>query len=111
VAVAYLRVADDVKESDNIGATRQVLKNLDLALYLLLLDRLQDLDDAFLVVDNVDALKDLRVLSPAFCGVMVSKQQAAPAEGDETKAGTREKEHTNFAHHLVVFQDTPAYSS
>ena len=60
-----LRVAHDVQQGYDIGPARQVLKDLDLALYLLLLDRLQHLDDAFLVVDDVDALKDVTVLPPA----------------------------------------------
>lgn len=58
-----LVVPNNVKQCDNIGATGKILENLDLSLDLLLLDWLQDLDDAFLVVDYVDTLKDLRVLS------------------------------------------------
>jgi hypothetical protein len=34
-----------------------------ISLDLLLLDRLEDLDNAFLVVDDIDALENLRVLS------------------------------------------------
>lgn len=62
---AYLRVSNDIKQGDDVGATGQVLKNLDLSLDLLLLDRLQDLDDAFLVVHNVDAFEHFGILSAA----------------------------------------------
>lgn len=60
-----LTVANHVQQGDHIGATRQVLKDLDFTLNLLLLDRLEYLDDAFLVVDNVDALEHFGVLSAA----------------------------------------------
>ena len=55
----HLRVPNNVEEGNNVGTTGEVLEDLDLALDLLLLDGLEDLDDAFLVVDDVDALKDL----------------------------------------------------
>jgi hypothetical protein len=61
----HLAIAHNIKQTNNVGASTQVLENLDLTLDLLLLDRLEDLDDAFLVVDDVDALKDFRVLSAA----------------------------------------------
>ena len=77
-AITNLVIAHHVQQRDNVGPARQVLQNLDLALYLLLLDRLEDFDDAFLVVDDVDALKHLRVLSAA-----------------------------DFADHLVVFEHAP----
>jgi hypothetical protein len=64
-AVTNLVVAHHIQQRDDVGATRQILQDLDLTLYLLLLDRLEDLDDAFLVVDHIDALKNLRVLSAA----------------------------------------------
>lgn len=63
-----LRVADDVEEGDDVGAAGEVLQDLDLALDLLLLDGLEDLDDAFLVVDDVDAFKDFGVFSSAWLG-------------------------------------------
>lgn len=59
-----LVVANNIQQSHNIGPTREVLQNLDLTLDLLLLDRLEDLDNAFLVVDDVDSLENLGVLSP-----------------------------------------------
>jgi hypothetical protein len=42
-----------------------VLKDLDFTLDLLLLDGLQDLDTALLIVDNVDTLKDLGIFASA----------------------------------------------
>jgi hypothetical protein len=76
--ITNLVVADYIQQRDDVGAPRQILQNLDLALYLLLLNRLEDFDNAFLVVDDVDALEDLRVLSTP-----------------------------NLPDHLVVFQDAP----
>jgi hypothetical protein len=67
----YLRVPHDVEQCDNVWPTRQVLEDLDLTLYLLLLDRLQDLDDTFLVVGDIDALEYLRVLSAAFKNISI----------------------------------------
>ena len=62
----YLGISNNIEESNDVGPPCEVLKNLDLSLNLLLLDRLQDLDDAFLVVNDIDALKDFRVLSPTW---------------------------------------------
>ncbi len=59
----HLVIPNDVEQSHDIRPSGQVLQDLDLALYLLLLDRLEHLDDAFLVVDDVDALEHLRVFS------------------------------------------------
>lgn len=56
---SYLAVPNDVQQCHDVGATREVLEDLDFALNLLLLDGLQNLDDAFLVIDDVDALEDL----------------------------------------------------
>ena len=69
-----LAVSHDVEQSDNVGAARQVLENLDLSLDLLLLDGLEHLDDAFLVINHVDALEDLRVLSPAYQSVRFGRR-------------------------------------
>lgn len=66
VFLAYLSVSDHVEQRHDIRAAGQVLQDLDLTLDLLLFDRLQDLDDAFLVVDDVDTLEHLRVLAPAW---------------------------------------------
>lgn len=62
----HLRVPHYVQQGDNVGAAGQVLKDLDLALDLLLLDGLENLDDTLLVVDHVDALEDLTILSTSY---------------------------------------------
>ena len=54
-----LAVSDHVQQRNHIWSARQILQDLDLALYLLFLDWLQDFDDTFLIVDNVDPFKDL----------------------------------------------------
>ena len=60
-------VPNDIQQGDNVGPARQVLQDLDLPLDLLLLDGLQDLDDTLLIVGDIDAFEDLRVLSSS-CG-------------------------------------------
>lgn len=65
---AHLTIPDNVKQSNDVGSARQILQNFDLSLDLLLLNRLQDLDNTLLVVDNVDSLENLRVLSAAYMG-------------------------------------------
>lgn len=100
----HLRVSDHVEEGNDVGAASKVLQDLDLALDLLLLDRLKHLDDALLVVDDVDALKHLRVLAAA-CRLVspASRRRWRPAhqEGDI---------HTNFANDLIVLKHAPAYT-
>lgn len=61
----YLVVPDHIKKSHDIRSPAQILQNLDLALYLLLLNGLEDLDYALLVVDDVDAFEDLGIFSTA----------------------------------------------
>lgn len=63
--MTYLVVPNDVQKCNDVRPAAQILQDLDLALDLLLLHGLEDLDDTFLVVDHVDALKDLRVLAAA----------------------------------------------
>jgi len=65
-AEAHLRIPHNVEQGNNVRPSGKVLEDLDLPLDLLLLDRLKDFDDAFLVVDYVDALEHLRILSPAY---------------------------------------------
>ena len=94
---SYLIVSNDIQQRNNVWAARQILQNLDLALDLLLLDRLQDLDDAFLIVDNVDAFKHLRVLAAAW-----------KLESDMPKAWVSGGQmHTDLADDLVVLQHAP----
>ena len=61
----YLRVADQVQQLNNIWTAGQVLQDANLALNLLLLDGLQHLDDALLVVARAHASEHLRVLAAA----------------------------------------------
>lgn len=61
-----LVVADDVQQCHHIRTTGQILENLDLSLNLLFLHGLENLDDTFLIVDDVDALEYLGVLSSAY---------------------------------------------
>lgn len=72
-----LTVPDHIQQGHHVGAACQVLQDLDLSLDLLLLDRLEDLDDTFLVVDDVDTFEDFRVLSTA-CGQTVSMRGPRP---------------------------------
>ena len=58
-----LVVPHDIKQSYNVGSTRKVLQDLDLSFYLLLLHRLENLDDAFLIIDDIYALEYFGVLS------------------------------------------------
>jgi len=59
----HLLVSDDVKQLDDVHTSVQVLEDFDLPLNLLLLHGLEDLDDASLIVHNVDSLKNLTVLA------------------------------------------------
>lgn len=77
-----LVVAHHIQKRNNVGPARQVLQDLDLALYLLLLDRLQDLNDALLVVDYVDAFEHLRVLSATDLADNLVVLEHAPADVD-----------------------------
>ena len=54
-------VLDDALQGDDVGAAAKVLQDLDLALDLLLLDGLQGLHHALLVVRHVDGLEDLQL--------------------------------------------------
>lgn len=59
----HLRISNHVQQRDNVWASSKILQNLDLALDLLLLDRLEHFDDAFLVVNDIDALEDFAVFA------------------------------------------------
>ena len=65
--VARRGVLDDVPQSDDVGAPRQVAEDLDLTLDLLWGDGLEDFDDAGLRVDHVDAFEDLCGVDRARC--------------------------------------------
>ena len=49
----------DIEEADHVGASCKVPQDLDLTPDLALRDGLEDLDDAFLVTENVDPFEDL----------------------------------------------------
>jgi len=55
----------DIQQLDDVGPTAEILQDLDLTADLLLLDGLEDLDDALLIVGHVDSLEDFAVFSPA----------------------------------------------
>lgn len=76
----YLAIPHNIQQSNNVWATGQILQDLDLSLDLLLLHGLEHLDDAFLIVDNVNALKDFRVFTPA-CIVTGVGQYGGPMDG------------------------------
>jgi hypothetical protein len=59
------RVSDDIEQVDNVYSIFESLQNLDLSADLSLLNRLQDLYDDTFVVQGVDTLVNLRVLSSA----------------------------------------------
>lgn len=61
----YLRISDYIQKANDIRATGEILKDLDLTFDLLLLYGLENLDHAFIAVDDVDTLKDFRVLATA----------------------------------------------
>ena len=62
----YLAVSDHIQQGNDVRPSGKVLQDLDLPLDLLLLDRFQDLDNTLLVIDDIDAFKDFRVLSPSW---------------------------------------------
>lgn len=107
-----LAIANDIKQGYHVGATRQVLKNLDLTLNLLLLDWLQDLDDTLLVVDHIDALEHFRVFSAAYQSMSLALTIRAKRERKEECSKNKKQKcgkslHTYLADHFVVFQNTP----
>ncbi len=79
----YLVVSDDVEQRNDVRTARQVLQDLDLPLDLLLLHRLQHLDDALLVVDDVDPLEDFRVFTSSWTAglILVYGLESADAQG------------------------------
>lgn len=61
-----LVIAHHIEQSYDVGTSRQILENLDLTLDLLLLDRLKDLDNTFLVIDDIDALEHFRIFAATY---------------------------------------------
>lgn len=85
-----LRIPDDVEERNDIGPASQVLENLNFALDLLLLDGLEDLDDAFLVVDDVDTLEDFGVFAAAWDEASAVSGGGGEIDEGAKKPGMRE---------------------
>lgn len=61
-----LRVSHDIEERNNVRTPGKVLEDFDFSLDLLLLHWLQNFDNAFLVVDDVDPFKNFRILPAAW---------------------------------------------
>ena len=61
--IYYLIIADNVEEGDDVGSPTQNLQDFNLPFDLFLFDGFKDFDDAFLVADDVYALKDFGVLA------------------------------------------------
>jgi len=83
------------------------LEDFDLALDLLLFDGFEDFDDAFLVVDDVEAFEDFGVFAAAWLNCVsglllldILRQCAIYSFAWES--------HTDLAHDLVVLQHAPA---
>jgi hypothetical protein len=56
-------IPNDIEQSYDIGTSSKVLKNLDFTLDFLLLHWFEDLDDAFLLGHDIDALENLKEVS------------------------------------------------
>jgi len=76
-----LRVSHNVKEANDVWPTAEILEDLYLALNLLLLNRLEDLNDAPRLVDDIESLEHFAVFSS-----------------------------TNLSNNLVVILVTPVYN-
>lgn len=61
-----LTVSHHVQQCHDIRTAGEVLQDLDFTLYLLLLDRFEYFDDAFLVVDNINAFEDLGIFASSY---------------------------------------------
>uniref|UniRef100_A0A0A9E8H2 Cka2 n=1 Tax=Arundo donax TaxID=35708 RepID=A0A0A9E8H2_ARUDO len=60
-------ISDNIKQLHDIRSSTQILKYFDLSFDLLFLHRLKDLNNAFLIIVNIDSLKDFTVFpSPNF---------------------------------------------
>lgn len=86
-----VRVAADVKKGDDIGTAAQALENLDLALDLLLLDRLQNLDNTLLIAAgrvNMHRLEDVAIFPPADLAHNLVVVLVAPSHLQKIKSQT-----------------------
>lgn len=56
-------ISDNIEQLNNVWTSTEILKYFDLPFDLLFLDRLKDLNDAFLIIVNIDAFKDLTIFT------------------------------------------------
>lgn len=117
---ANLRIPYNIQQRNNVGSTSQILQDLDLSLDLLLLNGLQNLDDAFLVIDDVNAFENFGVLAPAYPTADIVSSCSTVSRPPETQFLRRIQRRqsecgmstvelpTNLAHDFVVFQNSPA---
>jgi hypothetical protein len=77
-----LRIPHHIQQLNNIRPPTHILQNLDLALNLLLLDGLEDFDDAFGVVAHVVAFEYLGVFAAADLADYLVVFLVAPVYGE-----------------------------
>lgn len=75
-----LSIQNNIEQLNDVCSTTKILQNLDFALDLLLLHRLQDFDNAFLTLNDIHTSKDFTVLSSAnllhyFVVILISEVQ------------------------------------
>ena len=73
------------------------MKDLDFSFYFLLFNRLKDLYNAFLVIDDVDALEDFGIFPSAY------------SEFRQASFHRVGLVHTDFADNLIVVLEAPSY--
>jgi uncharacterized membrane protein YkvA (DUF1232 family) len=56
-------ISDNIKKLHNVWTSTKILKYFNLPFDLLFLHRLEYLDDAFLIVVNIDAFKDFTIFT------------------------------------------------
>lgn len=59
----YLIISNDIEKSNNVRSSTQNLKNLNLSFDLLLFHRLEDFDDAFLGIHDIDPFKHFGIFA------------------------------------------------
>ena len=91
-----LWISHHVQKCHHIRSSGKILKYLDLPLYLLLLDGLEDLDDAFLIVEYVDALEHLAVLATTYCRQFARNGGDGSRSMEMWRAGARTKRSSKY---------------
>ena len=77
-----LRIPHHIQQLDNIRPPAHILQNLDFTLNLLLLDGLEDFNNAFGVIPDVVAFEDLRVFAAAYFADYLVVFLVAPVYGE-----------------------------